>query len=76
MAKCGRELLGVSVCVAVTGNAGPTADKGGKPVGLFYVAVATKDGVTIKELKKSGKRNDVRNSAVLAMRDAVYSKVI
>lgn len=76
MAKEGRIRLGVDVCVAVTGNAGPTCEPGGKPVGCFYVAVATKNGVKIQVFKKHGKRNDIRNMAVLAMRDEVYLSTI
>lgn len=76
MALKGRKLLNVSVCVAVTGNAGPTAEPGGKKVGVFYVAVATEKGVRIKEYKKSGNRNSIRNSAVLAMRDLIHLEII
>lgn len=76
MAKEGRKRLGVDICVAVTGNAGPTCEPGGKPAGCFYVAVATSNGVEIEVYKKHGKRNDIRNKAVLAMRDGVYLATI
>ena len=76
MAECGRKLLNVDVCVSVTGNAGPTCEPGGKPAGFFCVAVATKDGTSVETFKKMKKRNGVRNSAVLAMRDLVYLKTI
>ncbi|MBQ0009432.1 MAG: CinA family protein [Firmicutes bacterium] len=76
MAECGRKLLNVDVCVAVTGNAGPTCEPGGKPAGFFCVAVSTKDGTSVETFKKMKKRNGVRNSAVLAMRDLVYLKTI
>lgn len=76
MAKKGRELLNVDVCVSVTGNAGPTAEPGDQPVGIFFVAVATPFGVEIKKFKKHGNRNDIRNKAILAMRDEVYLKII
>lgn len=73
MAEKGRKLLKVDVCVSVTGNAGPTCEPGGKDVGVFYVAVSTKSGTTAKEFKETGKRNDIRNKAILAMRDFLYS---
>lgn len=76
MAEKGRKLLDVDVCVSVTGNAGPTAEPGDKPVGCFYIAVATKNGVYVEEQKKLGKRNEIRNGAVLAMRDLAYLKSI
>lgn len=76
MAELGRKLLNVDVCVSVTGNAGPTCEPGGKPVGCFYVAVATKNETVVKGFLKTQKRNRVRNSAVLAMRDLAYLKKI
>lgn len=76
MAECGRKLLNVDVCVSVTGNAGPTCEPGGKPAGFFCIAVATKNGVESKSFQKNKKRNGVRNSAVLAMRDMVHLKSI
>ena len=76
MAECGRKLLNVDICVAVTGNAGPTCEPGGKPAGFYCVAVATKEGTETKSFEKHSKRNGVRNSAVLAMRDMIYLKLI
>ena len=76
MAELGRKLLNVDVCVSVTGNAGPTAEPGGKPVGFFYVGISTKNGTSVKGVQKAQKRNRVRNSAVLAMRDLAYLKMI
>lgn len=76
MAEKGRKLLGVDVCVSVTGNAGPTTEPGGKPVGCFYVAVATKNETYVEMFQKFGTRNEIRNNAVLAMRDLVHLKSI
>ena len=76
MAELGRKLLNVEVCVSVTGNAGPTAEPGEKPVGCFFVAVSSKKGTFVQEYFLSQKRNMVRNGAVLAMRDLAYLKII
>lgn len=76
MAEKGRKLLNVDVCVSVTGNAGPTCEPGGKPAGCFYVAIADKNQCVVKAYQKTKKRNGVRNSAVLAMRDLAYLKTI
>ena len=76
MAEHGRSLLGVDVCVSVTGNAGPTCEPGGKPAGYFCIAVASKDGTITKSFLKHAKRNGVRNKAVLAMREMIYLKTI
>ena len=76
MAELGRKLLNVDVCVSVTGNAGPTAEPGEKPVGCFYVGVSSKKGTSAKEYFLTQKRNLVRNGAVLAMRDLAYLEII
>lgn len=76
MAEFGRKLLNVDVCVSVTGNAGPSVEPGGKPVGCFYVGVSSKKGTSVKEYFLSQKRNMVRNGAVLAMRDLAYLEII
>ena len=76
MAELGRKLLNVDVCVSVTGNAGPTCEPGGKPAGCFYSGVSTKDGTVAEEHFLPQKRNEVRNGAVLAMRDIAYLKII
>ena len=49
MAEYGRKLLNVDVCVSVTGNAGPTVEKGDKQVGEAYIGICFK-GVTALEV--------------------------
>jgi PncC family amidohydrolase len=43
MAKGGRKLLNVDICISDTGIAGPTGATPGKPVGLFYLGISAKD---------------------------------
>ena len=76
MAEKGRKLLNVDVCVSVTGNAGPTCEPGGKPAGCFYIGVSDKNGTVVNCFQINGKRNGVRNRAVLAMRVLTYLNVI
>lgn len=64
MARKGRELLGVDVALSVTGNAGPTAEEGGEPVGKVYLGLATKDGVWAFGYDFEGERNAIRDQAV------------
>jgi len=60
MAIAIREKLGATYGVAITGNAGPTADVDGKPIGLTYIALATPSGVIVEELRYRGLREDIQ----------------
>ncbi len=43
MARGGRRLLDVDICVSDTGIAGPAGSAPSKPVGLFYLGLAVED---------------------------------
>jgi len=43
MARGGRRLLSVDICVADTGIAGPAGSTPSKPVGLFYLGLAAEE---------------------------------
>lgn len=43
MARGGRKLLDVDICVSDTGIAGPAGGTPSKPVGLFYLGLAAED---------------------------------
>lgn len=55
---------GTDVAVAVTGIAGPSGGTIEKPVGLVYIAVATKNKITCVKNIFSGSRDDVRLQSV------------
>ena len=63
MAQNVREKFGADIAVSTTGIAGPTGATETKPVGLVYIAVAHKDGVSVKRYVFSGDRDTVRNNA-------------
>ena len=64
---------GASVCVSVTGNAGPDADEG-KPVGQFFVGIMYDGKVTVREFMARRKtRDDVRSLACTEMTKMVYN---
>lgn len=63
MANGVRMRLGATYGLGITGNAGPTADQGGKPVGLTYIAIAGPEGTTCRESSWRGTREDVRRRA-------------
>jgi nicotinamide-nucleotide amidase len=64
MALGARARLSTDWAIAVTGNAGPNPDAGGKPVGLVYLAVAGPDGVEVKEHHFRKEREENRELAV------------
>jgi nicotinamide-nucleotide amidase len=75
MAENIRSKLGATYGIALTGNAGPTADKDEKPLGLVYIACAGPTGTTCNEHKFHGTREDVRRrctqSALVMLRSAL-----
>lgn len=78
MAEGARRVLASDLAVAVTGIAGPGGGSAEKPVGLVYVAVATKDGTEITKNIFDGDRNSVREKTVakaLAMLTAAAEKL-
>lgn len=72
MATSIRSQLGASFGVSITGNAGPTSDVDGKPVGLVFIGVAGPDGCEVEELRYRGGRAEIRRrstqSALVALR--------
>ena len=66
MAAGGRKVLGVDVCLADTGIAGPTGATPGKPVGLFYIGLSHKGGTYSRRHIFSGDREQNKLSAAEA----------
>jgi len=63
MASGGRQVLGVDICVADTGIAGPDGAAPGKPVGLFYLGLAVKDGTFSRKHLFKGTRAENKQQA-------------
>jgi PncC family amidohydrolase len=66
MAQGGRRTLGAAVCVADTGIAGPGGATLQKPVGLFYIALATPEGCSAQRFDFPGSRECNREAAAEA----------
>ncbi len=64
MAKGVRDRFGADFAVAVTGIAGPDGGTAQKPVGLVYIAVATKDNAAATKNVFPGDRAAVRAATV------------
>lgn len=71
MALGARKAANADLAVAVTGIAGPTSDDTQKPVGLVFIALADKNGVTVEEYRNSFtehvRENNRRTSAERAL---------
>ena len=63
MAKRGRKVLGVDICVADTGIAGPGGATPVKPVGLFYLGLSHKDGTFTQKHIFKGTREENKQQA-------------
>jgi nicotinamide-nucleotide amidase len=75
MAENGLTFFGVDICLATTGIAGPVTVEG-KPVGLVFIAVATKKETIFKELHLKGNRSMIRRKASLEVLKLVYEMII
>jgi len=63
MAEGAARIARADIAVGITGIAGPSGGTPEKPVGLVYVAVATKSGSAIEELMLQGDRESIRTQA-------------
>jgi len=73
MARGACERIGTDLALATTGIAGPTGATPGKPVGLVYVALATRHGEAIaRRLTLPGNRDDVRRRSTLGALDVLW----
>jgi nicotinamide-nucleotide amidase len=53
------------IAIAITGVAGPDPDEDGNPVGLTYLAAATRNGhVLVEELRLSGSKSQICEEAM------------
>ncbi len=62
------------IAVSITGIAGPTGGRPGKPVGLVYIAVATVEGMLqTHHMQFQGSRHDIQIAAGHAAVEMVYT---
>ena len=66
MADGGRKVLGVDICLADTGIAGPSGATPGKPVGLFYLGLSRQGGTYSRKHNFQGDREQNKQSAAEA----------
>jgi nicotinamide-nucleotide amidase len=66
MARGGRRVLGVDICLSDTGIAGPGGATPGKQVGLFYIGLSHKNGTSSQKHSFQGDRAQNRQNAAEA----------
>ena len=66
MAKEGRKVLGVDICLADTGIAGPSGATTEKPVGLFYLGLSHKESSFTRKHLFNGTREENKQLAAQA----------
>ena len=78
MAAGGRERLGATWCVSVTGVAGPDGGSAAKPVGTVFVGLAgpAVGGVRTKRFRFPGSREDVRQRSVVSALAMLYFAMV
>jgi PncC family amidohydrolase len=68
MARSGRKLLDVDICISDTGIAGPSGDTPEKLVGLFYLGLAARDeGFSQKHTFPGNREENKRDAAEAAL---------
>ena len=65
MARGGQKLLGVDICLADTGIAGPGGATQDKPVGLFYLGLCHTGTTRSRERCFTGNREQIKLSAAI-----------
>jgi nicotinamide-nucleotide amidase len=66
MARGGKKLLNVDICISDTGIAGPSGATPEKPVGLFYLGLAAKDESFSQKHTFRGNREENKRDAAEA----------
>lgn len=64
MAEQVRKFLDNDIGIGITGNAGPTVNQAGTPVGLVYIGLSTKFSTECHSYNFKGNRKEIRNKAV------------
>ncbi len=76
MANNVREILGTDIGISATGIAGPGGATKDKPVGLVYIALATKKKAPVKRHLFTGTREIIRERTAQASLDMIRQAVL
>lgn len=76
MAKGLLSVSGSDIAIATTGIAGPEGGTPEKPVGLVYIALASKNSVEVEKLYLSGNRQKIRHMTMIKALDLIRKFLI
>jgi nicotinamide-nucleotide amidase len=76
MAQGARQRANSDFAVSITGNAGPTSDVDGKPIGLVFTAVDDGNHVHVSEHRLRGTREDIQRRATRLALQELRSLII
>jgi nicotinamide-nucleotide amidase len=76
MARGGRRLLDVDICVSNTGIAGPAGSTPSKPLGLFYLGLAAEDTSVTQTHTFAGDREGNKRGAAEAALDMLKAYLL
>lgn len=75
MARGIARIAKADIGVGITGIAGPTGGTPEKPVGLVYFSVYFNNEITVKELRLSGSRDEIREKITEEVKKCIYSLI-
>ncbi len=70
-----RDLFKCDIAVSITGIAGPGGGTTEKPVGLTYIGLATKNGVSSRRFQWSGSRVQNKESSILSAMELILLQI-
>lgn len=76
MARGARLALGADIGLAVTGIAGPTGGLPGKPIGLTWVAISTRDHESARQYTWQGDRDENKRLSAEAALEVLLEMVV
>ncbi|KPJ58280.1 MAG: hypothetical protein AMS15_08775 [Planctomycetes bacterium DG_23] len=75
MAAGARKSSGADIGLATTGIAGPTGGTKSKPLGLFFIAISSKDGTEVNEYHFRGNREQIRSRAAITALNLLWLRL-
>ena len=75
MAKNGKKVLDVDICVSFTGNAGPLPMEN-RPVGEIFIGIAFLDSVEVHQYNLSGSRQEIQDKAIANVLKILETKIL